>query len=46
MFLHAHRLRFGHPITGEAFEIESPLPPDLARFVARLDAPLETPADA
>jgi 23S rRNA pseudouridine955/2504/2580 synthase len=46
MFLHAHRLRFTHPITGEVLEIESPLPPDLARFVARLDAPLQTPAHA
>lgn len=38
MFLHAHRLRFAHPATGEEVTVASPLPPDLARFVARLDA--------
>ena len=38
MFLHAHRLRFVHPTTGEELTVESPLPPELARFVARLDA--------
>ena len=46
MFLHAHRLRLTHPVSGEAIEIESPLPADLARFVTRLDTPSETPADA
>ena len=29
-FLHAARLAFPHPITGERVEVESPLPPDLA----------------
>jgi 23S rRNA pseudouridine1911/1915/1917 synthase len=29
-FLHATRLAFPHPVTGERIEIESPLPPDLA----------------
>ena len=38
MFLHAHRMRFEHPLTGETVTVESPLPADLARFVARLDA--------
>jgi len=38
MFLHAHRLRFVHPTTGEELTVDSPLPPELARFVARLDA--------
>jgi 23S rRNA pseudouridine1911/1915/1917 synthase len=33
-FLHAARLAFPHPLTGERVEAESPLPPDLA---ARLD---------
>jgi 23S rRNA pseudouridine955/2504/2580 synthase len=33
MFLHAWRLKFAHPQTGEAIELLSPLPPDLARFV-------------
>jgi 23S rRNA pseudouridine1911/1915/1917 synthase len=34
-FLHAHRLGFQHPLTGERLSFESPLPPDLA---AALDA--------
>jgi len=38
MFLHAHRIRFAHPVTGDEVVVESPLPPDLERFVARLDA--------
>ena len=38
MFLHAHRLRFVHPATGEEVIVESPLPPELSRFVARLDS--------
>jgi 23S rRNA pseudouridine1911/1915/1917 synthase len=29
-FLHAARLSFAHPFTGECVEVESPLPPDLA----------------
>jgi 23S rRNA pseudouridine1911/1915/1917 synthase len=29
-FLHAHRLRFVHPVTGELVDAESPLPADLA----------------
>jgi len=29
-FLHAHRLAFEHPRTGERLSFESPLPPDLA----------------
>jgi len=28
-FLHAHRLRFRHPLTGKEIDIESPLPRDL-----------------
>ena len=38
MFLHAWKLGFGHPETGERVELESPLPPELASLVARLDA--------
>ncbi len=34
-FLHAHRLAFDHPVTGERLSFTSPLPPDLA---AALDA--------
>jgi 23S rRNA pseudouridine955/2504/2580 synthase len=38
MFLHAHRLSLAHPLTAVPLVLESPLPPDLAGFVARLDA--------
>jgi len=38
MFLHAHRLALAHPLTAAPLVFESPLPPDLAAFVARLDA--------
>ncbi len=33
-FLHAHRLAFRHPTTGERLELESPLPEELARALA------------
>jgi len=36
MFLHAHQLSFAHPLTGEAVVIKSPLPADLASYIARL----------
>jgi 23S rRNA pseudouridine1911/1915/1917 synthase len=36
--LHSRRLAFAHPWTGEAIEVESPLPDDVARVVARLMA--------
>ena len=36
MFLHATRLAFTHPTTGEALVFESPLPPDLADVIATL----------
>ncbi len=35
-FLHAHRLRFASPSTGEPILVESPLPPELAEFLAQL----------
>ena len=35
-FLHAWRLAFPHPVTGEDIETESPLPPDLQAALARL----------
>jgi 23S rRNA pseudouridine955/2504/2580 synthase len=38
MFLHAHSLAFIHPVSGESLTFEAPLPPDLAAFVAQLDA--------
>jgi 23S rRNA pseudouridine1911/1915/1917 synthase len=41
-FLHAYRLRFAHPVTGEEIDVESPLPPDLESALERarrLDSP-------
>jgi 23S rRNA pseudouridine1911/1915/1917 synthase len=35
-FLHATRLRFTHPVTGEEVEFEAPLPPELANILQRL----------
>jgi 23S rRNA pseudouridine1911/1915/1917 synthase len=35
-FLHAARLAFPHPVTGERVEAESPLPDDLAAVLERL----------
>jgi 23S rRNA pseudouridine955/2504/2580 synthase len=32
MFLHAWRLQFNHPASGERIELMSPLPPDLKKF--------------
>ena len=46
MFLHAHRIRFAHPLDGSDVVIEAPLAPDLAAFVARLDAAGDAPSDA
>ncbi|MEK7406537.1 MAG: hypothetical protein AAB225_15650 [Acidobacteriota bacterium] len=37
-FLHAHRIRFLHPSTGEPVTVESPLPAELRRWVAELPA--------
>ena len=37
MFLHSFSLGFMHPLTAERMQFESPLPDDLARFIARLD---------
>lgn len=38
MFLHAHRLRLTHPVTGEPLTFESPLPDDCRRFLDQLNA--------
>ena len=46
MFLHAHRIRFAHPVDGREVVVEAPLPPDLAAFVAHLDAVSEAAVDA
>jgi 23S rRNA pseudouridine1911/1915/1917 synthase len=35
-FLHAHRLAFVHPATGEVVSFDSPLPADLAEALSRL----------
>ncbi|MEW6120790.1 MAG: RluA family pseudouridine synthase [Pseudomonadota bacterium] len=37
MFLHAAHLAFAHPISGEALEIDAPLPADLAGFLETLN---------
>ena len=37
-FLHAARLAFTHPISGEPIDVSSPLPPDLAAALERLGA--------
>jgi 23S rRNA pseudouridine1911/1915/1917 synthase len=36
MFLHASRIGFTHPMTGERIEVESPLPSDLSDVLASL----------
>ena len=38
MFLHAAKLEFVHPLTGETLALSSPLPADLERFRARIGA--------
>ena len=37
LFLHAAWLRFKHPVTGEAMDLRSPLPADLAHALATID---------
>lgn len=37
MFLHAFRLAFPHPLTGEPLVVEAPLPDELERFVGSLE---------
>ena len=36
--LHAHRLKFVHPVTGARLEFETPPPPDFAALLATLRA--------
>ena len=36
--LHAQRLGFAHPGTGQSLQVESPLPPDFAKALAALRA--------
>lgn len=40
-FLHATRLAFTHPLTGEQVDVSSPLPPDLAAVLAQLEKQLD-----
>lgn len=37
--LHAHRLAFGHPVTGEALDVRTAWPRDLRTLLARLNLP-------
>jgi 23S rRNA pseudouridine1911/1915/1917 synthase len=37
-FLHAHRMRFRHPVTREELDLRSPLPPDLEAALERARA--------
>ena len=39
MFLHARRLAFDHPGSGERVQLEAPLPPECAALLARLCEP-------
>jgi 23S rRNA pseudouridine955/2504/2580 synthase len=36
MFLHAHHVKFIHPMTQQALEVNCPLPPELASFLSKL----------
>jgi 23S rRNA pseudouridine1911/1915/1917 synthase len=45
-FLHAARLAFDHPVTGDALDFRSPLPPDLAAALARAERRGNRPAAA
>jgi 23S rRNA pseudouridine955/2504/2580 synthase len=36
MFLHARRLRFEHPATGEVIELEAPVPAEFDRLTTAL----------
>ncbi len=38
-FLHAEKLAFKHPKTGEFVKFESPLPPELSRLLEAIEAP-------
>lgn len=44
MFLHAHHIRFPHPITGESLTVTSPLSPDLMRYLDYLRGRRTVPA--
>ncbi|MCG2595260.1 RluA family pseudouridine synthase [Ramlibacter sp. XY19] len=40
MFLHAWRLQFDHPASGERVALQAPLPPELQKFVSHASAPV------
>lgn len=42
-FLHAHRLEFPHPFTGETLFFRDPLPEDLEQALRRLESPTPEP---
>lgn len=35
LLLHAHKLAFSHPVTGQRVEFESPIPEDMGRFLGK-----------
>ena len=37
LLLHAHRLRFAHPVTKQPLELSSPLPSSIRQCIASLD---------
>jgi len=39
MFLHAWRLQFKHPVSGETIQLELPLPPELQSFIDAKPSP-------
>ncbi len=39
LFLHAHRIEFDHPRSGERISFEAPLPPELRAVLEQLDIP-------
>ena len=39
VWLHAHRLQFAHPLTGEALDVTAPLPDDLRSSLDKLGPP-------
>jgi 23S rRNA pseudouridine1911/1915/1917 synthase len=45
-FLHATRLAFAHPFTGERVDVHSPLPPDLQSYLDRLSDEGSTPSSS
>ncbi|MDP9108539.1 MAG: pseudouridine synthase, partial [Pseudomonadota bacterium] len=38
MFLHAHRITFQHPATGQSMTLNAPLPPECTKFLHSLES--------